>query len=212
MGRFNRLIVDELNEDYCSSFECPTELALTSGPDNSNYFQQDVRETSFREYVLRDPLLYGDYRNAIKDMKEERFYEDLLDYEAIYFLFQEILDQHNDHKSQLNLVLFEHCLEHLTRIQRCLRMARGHVMLIGATAVGKKTLTQLATFAAGRQLHQINIITANYGIDEFRVALKGLFKRAGIALEQIVLLVNVNQVTGNECMPIYYYLHIVPLI
>lgn len=39
--------------------------------------------------MLRDPLLFGDYRNAL-DEEEIRYYEDLLDYEAVYFLFQEV--------------------------------------------------------------------------------------------------------------------------
>lgn len=47
-------------------------------------------DVSIHEYALRDPLLFGDYRNMINE-NEPRFYEDLLDYEAIYFLFQEVL-------------------------------------------------------------------------------------------------------------------------
>lgn len=41
------------------------------------------------QYTLRDPLLFGDYRNMI-NKNETRYYEDLLDYEAIYFLFEEV--------------------------------------------------------------------------------------------------------------------------
>lgn len=41
------------------------------------------------EYALRDPLLFGDYRNTCNP-SEPRYYEDLLDYEAIFFLFQEV--------------------------------------------------------------------------------------------------------------------------
>lgn len=41
------------------------------------------------EYVLRDPLLFGDYRNACNE-EEPRYYEDLLDYEAIYSLLMEV--------------------------------------------------------------------------------------------------------------------------
>lgn len=44
---------------------------------------------TIHEHALRDPLLFGDYRNMI-NKKEQRYYEDLLDYEAIYFLFQEV--------------------------------------------------------------------------------------------------------------------------
>lgn len=46
-------------------------------------------DVSIQDYALRDPLLFGDYRNVI-NKNEPRFYEDLLDYEAIYFLFQEV--------------------------------------------------------------------------------------------------------------------------
>lgn len=41
------------------------------------------------QYSLRDPMLYGDFRNAINE-DEPRFYEDLLDYEAVYNLFLEV--------------------------------------------------------------------------------------------------------------------------
>lgn len=44
---------------------------------------------SVHQYAMRDPLLFGDYRNMI-NTDEPRYYEDLLDYEAIYFLFQEV--------------------------------------------------------------------------------------------------------------------------
>lgn len=40
------------------------------------------------EYIMRDPLLFGDYRNALSE-DEPRIYEDLLDYDAVYYLFQE---------------------------------------------------------------------------------------------------------------------------
>lgn len=82
-----------------------------------------VVELSVAQYALRDPLLFGDYRNAVNPA-EERYYEDLLDYEAIYFLFQEILMEYCEQRGKMNLVLFEDCLEHLTRVHRTLRMHR----------------------------------------------------------------------------------------
>lgn len=46
-------------------------------------------EPTLIEYTLRDPLLYGDFRNACYE-DEPRYYEDLLDYEAVYNLFLEV--------------------------------------------------------------------------------------------------------------------------
>lgn len=42
------------------------------------------------EYSMRDPILFGDYRNAMSE-DEPRDYEDLLDYDAVFHLFQEVL-------------------------------------------------------------------------------------------------------------------------
>lgn len=42
------------------------------------------------KYVLRDPLLFGDCRNAICPNKQTRIYEDLIDYDSVFYLFQEV--------------------------------------------------------------------------------------------------------------------------
>lgn len=56
-----------------------------------SYITKLYTNLQLAEYVLRDPMLFGDYRNAL-DEEEIRYYEDLLDYEAVYFLFQEVSD------------------------------------------------------------------------------------------------------------------------
>lgn len=43
------------------------------------------------EIIMIDPLLYGDYRNAMNE-GEARLYEDLLDYNAIFHLFTEVTE------------------------------------------------------------------------------------------------------------------------
>lgn len=41
------------------------------------------------DYIFRDPVLYGDYRNAL-DVGEPRIYEDLQDYDAAKALFEQV--------------------------------------------------------------------------------------------------------------------------
>jgi dynein heavy chain len=41
------------------------------------------------QYVSRDPLLFGDFRNAMLE-DEPRNYEDLLSYKAVYHIFSEV--------------------------------------------------------------------------------------------------------------------------
>lgn len=40
------------------------------------------------EYVVRDPILFGDFRNALTE--EPRVYEDVVDYEATKAIFEEV--------------------------------------------------------------------------------------------------------------------------
>ncbi|KAF6216101.1 hypothetical protein GE061_000439 [Apolygus lucorum] len=99
------------------------------------------------KYVMRDPLLFGDFRNAMIK-SEPRRYEDLLDYEAVFHLFTEIAMSYNKNNDRMDLILFEDALEHLTRIHRSLRQTRGHIVLIGAANSGKRSLTKLASYTA----------------------------------------------------------------
>ncbi len=41
------------------------------------------------EYIFRDPILFGDFRNAL-DVGEPRIYEDIQDYEAAKALFEQV--------------------------------------------------------------------------------------------------------------------------
>ena len=40
------------------------------------------------DYALREPTLFGDYRNALTE--EPRLYEDMVDYEATKAIFEEV--------------------------------------------------------------------------------------------------------------------------
>ena len=53
---------------------------------------KELLEENFKpqlEYVLRDPVLFGDYRTALEE-SEPRLYEDIQDFEAAKALFQEV--------------------------------------------------------------------------------------------------------------------------
>lgn len=158
-----------------------------------NFFKEIIPEEPICDYSLRNPLLFGDYRNAVNE-SEPRFYEDLLDYEAILFLFQEILDEYNERCSKkLSLVLFEDCLEHLTRVHRTLRMHRGHVLLVGVGGSGKKSITRLAAFAAECEVYEISL-TRGYNLTNFREDLKILFNKTGVEDKKTAFVLSAAQV------------------
>lgn len=83
--------------------------------------KESLSDMPANQFIMRDPLLFGDFRHGVVD-EEERIYEDLLDFTAVMHLFREIMDEYNDRKGNLDLVLFDDCLDHLTRVHRTLRM------------------------------------------------------------------------------------------
>lgn len=75
-----------------------------------------------------------------------------------YVILQEILEEYNESKSRMNLVLFDDALEHLTRVHRIIRIDRGHALLVGVGGSGKQSLTKLAAFAAGCEVVKFMIV------------------------------------------------------
>lgn len=87
-----------------------------------------VRYPTAAEQVLMDPILYGDYKHAMTDGGSEvRLYEDLGRYQDIKPVFEEVLEAYNQKNKPMQLVLFEDALEHLTRIERTLRLPQASV-------------------------------------------------------------------------------------
>ncbi|XP_033947329.1 dynein axonemal heavy chain 10 [Pseudochaenichthys georgianus] len=138
------------------------------------------------ESIMRDPIIFGDYRTALSD-NEPRVYEDIQDYDASKALFQEILEEYNENKSRMNLVLFVDALEHLTRVHRIIRIDRGHALLVGVGGSGKQSLTKLAAYTAGCEVFEITL-SRGYGETNLRDDLKALYLKLGIENQKTVFL------------------------
>ncbi|XP_074525804.1 dynein axonemal heavy chain 10 [Halichoeres trimaculatus] len=160
-----------------------TDKALVQGHIKNlveEHFKSDM------EAVMRDPILFGDYRTALSET-EPRVYEDMQDYDASKALFQEILEEYNENKSRMNLVLFDDALDHLTRVHRIIRIDRGHALLVGVAGSGKQSLTKLAAFTAGCEVFEITL-SRGYGESNLRDDLKALYLKLGIENKKTVFL------------------------
>ncbi|XP_061673976.1 dynein axonemal heavy chain 10-like [Syngnathoides biaculeatus] len=150
---------------------------------------KNIVEEHFKENmedVMRDPVLFGDYRAALSQT-QPRVYDDLLDYETCKALFQEILEEYNKRISRMNLVLFDDAVEHLSRVHRILRIDGGHALLVGAGGSGKQSITRLAAFAADCEVFEI-ALSRGYCESNFREDLKTLYLRLGIEKKKTAFL------------------------
>lgn len=117
------LIRDRMSELIDKNFKQPLRLRPSKISFRAEKMEkkESLSDMPLNEYIMRDPLLFGDFRHGVVD-EDERTYEDLLDYTAVMHLFREILDEYNERQSSMDLVLFDDCLDHLTRVHRSLRM------------------------------------------------------------------------------------------
>lgn len=78
----------------------------------------------------------------------------------------------------MNLVFFRDAINHLSRIIRVLRQARGNSLQIGLGGSGRASLTKLATSIRGFNIFSIEI-TKNYRDLQWKEDLKKVLKMAG---------------------------------
>lgn len=78
------------------------------------------------EYVL-----FGDYETSDKQ------YLKLSEVNALIPRLDQCLEMYNADNNPMNLVFFGDCIQHLTRIARVLRQARGNAMLVGVGGSGR---------------------------------------------------------------------------
>ncbi|VFV23646.1 dynein heavy chain axonemal [Lynx pardinus] len=170
---FHDRLINETDKQLVSTSNYTSNLVM-------EHFNDDM------EVVMRDPILFGDFRTALQE-EETRIYEDIQDYEAAKALFQEILEEYNESNTKMNLVLFDDALEHLTRVHRIIRMDRGHALLVGVGGSGKQSLSRLAAFTAGYEVFEI-LLSRGYSENNFREDLKNLYLKLGTENKRMIFL------------------------
>ena len=90
------------------------------------------------------------------------------------------------YEEQINvpIVVFDEVLEHILRIDRVLRQPLGHLLLVGASGVGKTTLSRFVSWMNNINLFQIKA-GPKYSLINFDEDLRDVMKRAGVKNEKI---------------------------
>lgn len=114
------------------------------------------------ESVMRNPLLFGDFLTANptdETFVDPKLYEDCGTFETVKKKFDWLLQEYNydENNMEMNLVLFDDALSHITKIYRIIRFPLGHALLVGFGGSGKQSLTKLALFTARYKLFSITL-------------------------------------------------------
>lgn len=95
------------------------------------------------------------------------FYQSSDDITELRRVMKEKLDEYNDSKAQMNLVLFDQAIEHICRISRIIQLPGGNALLVGVGGSGKQSLARLATFIMSYELEQM-VVTQSFNMNDLR--------------------------------------------
>ena len=101
----------------------------------------------------------------------------------------------SEEKFTVQLVVFDAMLEHIARIDRVLRQPLGHLLLVGASGVGKTTLSRFVAWMNGLEVFQIKA-GRNFGLIEFDANLRDVMKRAGCKQQKICFIFDESNALG----------------
>ena len=79
---------------------------------------------------------------------------------------------------ELNLVLFPEALANAVRMERVLSTPGGHLLLVGSSGVGRRSLLTLVCYMHGIELVS-PALTRDYSLKSFRAELKTILPKAG---------------------------------
>ncbi|XP_053624487.1 dynein axonemal heavy chain 6 isoform X1 [Plodia interpunctella] len=162
------------------------------------HFQQPILEIPDEPIIEHPPLLmFGDFINS-SIPKENRIYQEIPDINKLMIVLKEYLEEYNStSRSEMHLVLFQDCVEHVVRVARVLRAERGHCLMVGPGGSGRRSVATLAGHVNECKCMGMEL-KRNYDTPEFHDDLRNMYMRAGVNYEDTVFLFTDTQITKEE--------------
>ncbi|EFJ27757.1 hypothetical protein SELMODRAFT_94851 [Selaginella moellendorffii] len=115
-------------------------------------------------------------------------YDEITDEEGLMRVMQAYLEDYNQvNTKQMNLVLFQFAIQHISRICRVIKQPGGNALLVGVGGSGRQSFARLAAFIEGFDIFQVEI-AKNYGMSEWREDLGKMLRKAGEADKRVMFL------------------------
>ncbi|KAH0574694.1 Outer-arm dynein gamma [Spironucleus salmonicida] len=144
------------------------------GEFGANVYSQFANNVYFSHFMRDAP----DTVEEDQDIKVPHIYEAANEDQLIQRLSQYQNDYNEKYrKSQIDLVLFDSCMQHITRLTRILFSQNSHALLIGVGGSGKQSVVKIASHITGFKLIQIQA-TKNYNLQNFDDDLRKIGREA----------------------------------
>jgi len=152
------------------------------GPEDIQKFNEYLKE-GYRQLVDDDkdssafvePNIFTSF--IVQHYGQDKAYVPAEDMPSLKKVLEDKLNEYNEVKAVMNLVLFNDAMEHITRICRILDMPAGHALLVGVGGSGKQSLSKLSAFIMGIDIDQI-IVSQNFTINDLKTFLQELIKKS----------------------------------
>ena len=168
---------------------------------DTEVFREKTREAAAKcledvdiEKVLEEPIVFASFCGQNPD---DKIYLPVVDYAKLGKVLDEKLIEHNENEVNMDLVLFESFMDHVSRICRIIDKGRGNAMLVGVGGSGKQSITKLSAFISGQRVFRIQL-TGNYSVNDLKVDMMGMYKLAGVKDEPVCWILTDSQIVNED--------------
>ena len=129
------------------------------------------------EAVFEQPLIYTSFMSMAKG--HDPNYAPVADMDSLRQVLEAKMEEYNEAVAQMDLVLFNQAMEHITRICRITFLPGGNALLVGVGGSGKQSLSKLAAFILTYEVFRI-VVATNYTLGDLKVDMQTLFMKTGV--------------------------------
>lgn len=107
------------------------------------------------------------------------------------------LEQYNNEKENMDLVLFDMAMRHITRIARIIEQPKGHALLVGVGGSGKQSLSKLASYILAYDVFRI-VVSSSYSANDLKTDQQTLFRKAGVVGQPTLFILTDTQIVNER--------------